>query len=126
MFSVVDTGIARSKAPVNGTVRAGDRVHTTQIPKDPRTGAVIEGDITVQMRRTLENLKLSMEAAGGSLRDVVQVLIFLTDSRDFDAMNQVYMEYFSEPYPTRATVVVKELIGGKTRVEIQAQAWLGG
>ncbi len=40
-------------------------------------------------------------------------------------MNRVYTEYFAEPYPTRATVVVKELIGGKTKVEIQAQAWLG-
>jgi len=125
VFSVIDTGIARSKAPVNGTVRAGDRVYTTQIPKDPKTGAVVEGDITVQMRRTLENLKLSMEAAGGSLRDVAQVLIFITDAKDFDAMNRVYTEYFAEPYPTRATVVVKELIGGKTKVEIQAQAWLG-
>lgn len=126
MFSVVKTGIARSMAPVNGTVRAGDRIHTTQIPKDPKTGAVVEGDMTVQMRRTLENLKISMEAAGGSLRDVVQVLIFITDASDFDAMNRVYVEFFSEPFPTRATVVVKELIGGKTRVEIQAQASLGG
>ena len=42
-----------------------------------------------------------------------------------DAMNKAYVEYFAEPYPTRATVVVKELIGGKARVEIQAQAWLG-
>jgi enamine deaminase RidA (YjgF/YER057c/UK114 family) len=125
MFTVVETGIARSKAPVNGTVRTGDRVHTTHVPKDPKTGAIVDGDMTVQMRRTLENLKIAMEAAGGTLRDVAQVLIFITDSSEFDAMNKVYVEYFSEPYPTRATVVVKELIGGKARVEIQAQAWLG-
>jgi 2-iminobutanoate/2-iminopropanoate deaminase len=124
MFEVVDAGIARSKAPVNGTVRAGDRVFTTHVPKDPATGAIIDGDITAQTRRMLGNLKHAMEAAGGSLRDVVSVLIFLTDAADFDAMNAVYTEFFSEPYPTRATVVVKELIGGKARIELQAQAWL--
>lgn len=99
-------------------------VYTTQIPKDPQTGAIVPGDIKVQTRRTLANLKQSMEAAGGSLQDIVSVLIFLVDSQDASAMNEVYAEFFSEPYPTRATVVVKELLGAGTRVEIQAQACL--
>src|SRR4051812_9990921 len=126
MFEVVDAGIARSKAPVNGTVRAGDRVFATHVPKDPATGAIIDGDITVQTRRMLENLKGAMEAAGGSLRDVVSVLIFLTDAADFDAMNAVYTEFFGGPSRPRAPVVVRELMGGRARIELQAQAWLRG
>jgi enamine deaminase RidA (YjgF/YER057c/UK114 family) len=125
MFDVIDAGIARSKAPVNGTVKAGDRVFTTHVPKDPRTGEIVEGDMTVQARRLFENMKMAMEAAGGSMRDLVSVLIFLTDASEFDAMNAVYREFILEPYPTRATVVVKELIGGKARIEVQAHAWLG-
>lgn len=125
MFEVVDAGIARSKSPVNGTVKAGDRVFTTHVPKDPKTGEIVTGDMTVQARRLFENMKMAMEAAGGSMRDLVSVLIFLTDASEFDAMNAVYREYISEPYPTRATVVVKELIGGKARIEVQAQAVLG-
>ena len=53
MFTVVDTGLAPSKAPVNGTVRAGNIVYTAQVPRDPRTGEMTDGDITVQMRQTL-------------------------------------------------------------------------
>ena len=125
MFEVIDTGIARSKAPVNGTVRAGGRIFTTQVPKHPATGAIVEGDMTVQARRLFENLKISLEAAGASTRDLVSVLIFMTDAAEFEAMNAVYREYIGEPYPTRATVVVKELIGGKARIEVQAQAFIG-
>lgn len=124
MKEVVKTEIARSKAPVNGTVKSGDRVFTTHVPKDPKTGEMVEGDITTQARRLFENMKMSLEAAGGSMRDLVSVLIFLTDPSDFDAMNAVYREYVPEPYPTRATVVVKELIGGKARIEVQAHACL--
>ena len=125
MFEVIDAGIARSRSPVNGTVKAGDRVFTTHVPKDPATAAIVEGSMDVQARRLFENLKMALEAAGGSLKDVVSVLIFLTDASEFEAMNAVYREYITEPYPTRATVVVKELIGGKARIEIQAQAVLG-
>lgn len=125
MLQVVDAGIAPSKAPVNGTVRVGERVFTTHVPKDPKTGEMVEGDMTVQARRLFENMKMALEAAGGSMGHLVSVLIFLTDAAEFDAMNAVYREYVGEPYPTRATVVVKELIGGKARIEVQAQAVLG-
>lgn len=125
MKEVVEAGIARSKAPVNGTVKAGDRIFTTHVPKDPKTGEIVEGDMTVQARRLFENLKIALEAAGASTKDLVSVLIFMTDSAEFEQMNAVYREYIPEPYPTRATVVVKELIGGKARIEVQAHAWLG-
>jgi 2-iminobutanoate/2-iminopropanoate deaminase len=125
MIEVIETGIARSKAPVNGTVRAGDRIFTTHVPKDPLTGEIVEGDMTIQARRLFENMKIALEAAGGSMGSLVSVLIFMTAASEFEAMNAVYRDYVPEPYPTRATVVVKELIGGKARIEVQAQAWFG-
>jgi len=125
MFTVVDTGLAPARAPVNGTVRAGNVIYTAQVPRDPRTGEMTGGDITVQMRQTLSNLKQALESAGGSLKDVAQVLIYLVDSSDGAAMNEVYKEFFTPPYPSRATVVVKELMGPTMRVELIAHAYLG-
>lgn len=125
MFSVVDTGLAPSKGPVNGTVRASNVLYMAHVPRDPRTGEMVTGEMTAQMRQTLSNLKQAVEAAGGTLRDVAQVLIYLTDSSDFTAMNEVYKEYFSQPYPSRATFVVKELLSPGIRVEIVAHAYLG-
>lgn len=125
MFTVVETGLAPSKGPVNGTVKAGDVIYTAQVPRDPRTGEMVEGDITVQMRQTLANLKQAVEAGGGRLEDIVQILIYLVDAADGPAMNEVYREFFKQPYPSRATVVVKELMGPTMRVELIAHAHLG-
>jgi reactive intermediate/imine deaminase len=125
MFKVVDTGLAPSKAPVNGTVRAGDMIYTAQVPRDPKTGEMTGGDIKVQMRQTLTNLKQAIEAGGGKLTDIVQVLVYLVDPADGAGMNEVYKEFFPPPYPSRATVVVKELMGPTMRVEIIAHAYLG-
>jgi 2-iminobutanoate/2-iminopropanoate deaminase len=121
MFKVVDTGLAKSTAPVNGTVRSGDIVYSVQVPRDPKTGKIVDGDITVQMRQTLSNLKQAVEDAGGTLADTAQVIIYLVHASDFDAMNEVYKEFFKEPYPSRATIIV-QLIGPTTRVEIIAHA----
>ncbi len=125
MFTVVDTGLAPSKGPVNGTVRAGNVIYTAQVPRDPNTGEMTGGDITVQMRQTLTNLKQAMESAGGTLEDIAQVVIYLVDSADGPAMNAVYQEFFKQPYPSRATIVVKELMGPTMRVELVAHAYVG-
>jgi enamine deaminase RidA (YjgF/YER057c/UK114 family) len=125
MFTVVDTGLAPSKGPVNGTVRAGNVIYTAQVPRDPNTGEMTGGDITVQMRQTLTNLKQAMESVGGTLEDIAQVVIYLVDSADGPAMNAVYQEFFKQPYPSRATIVVKELMGPTMRVELIAHAYLG-
>jgi enamine deaminase RidA (YjgF/YER057c/UK114 family) len=125
MFEAVETGIARSKGPISGTVRKGGLVLTAQIPKDPATGAIVPGDIEAQTRRTLANLKMAVEAAGGSLADVMLVQVFLIDPADAAGMNRIYAETFAEPYPCRATVVVKELLAPGMRIEIVAQAQLG-
>ncbi|MGE0714645.1 MAG: RidA family protein [Alphaproteobacteria bacterium] len=125
MIEVIDTGLVPSKGPVSGMVRAGGTVYTAQIPKDPVTGEIVKGDIEVQARRTFANLKQSVEAAGGTLKDVAQVQIFLVEASDAAVMNKVYQEFFTAPYPNRATVVVKALLAPGMLIELVAYAHIG-
>jgi 2-iminobutanoate/2-iminopropanoate deaminase len=71
---------------------------------NPRTNELELGDIRSETRRTLENIRVILEAAGCSLRDVVRVGVFLSDIKDFDAMNEVYRQFFREDPPARTTV----------------------
>jgi 2-iminobutanoate/2-iminopropanoate deaminase len=85
--------------------RAGRMVFVSgQVPKDPRTGLTVEGDIRQQTRLVLENTARVLNAAGGSLADVVSVTAYLADMGDWEAFNEVYREMFSRPYPARTTV----------------------
>lgn len=120
----IATGIAPSSAPVSDAVRAGKQVWLVAIAEDPETGAIVDGGIEGQTRRTLENLDMAVRAAGGTLANIVQVQVFLIDSADAAGMNAVYREYFTAPYPVRATVVVKELLAKGLRVEMLATAVL--
>jgi 2-iminobutanoate/2-iminopropanoate deaminase len=70
---------------------------------------MIDGDIAAQTRRVFENLAAVLKAGGRSFADVVRTTVFLADMNDFAAMNEVYGQYFSEPYPARATVQVARL-----------------
>lgn len=94
-----------------------------QTPIDPATGALVEGDVGTQTERVFANLAAVLDAAGGSLDDVVKVNVYLTDMADFAAMNDVYARTFSAPYPARTTVAVAGLPLG-ARVEIEAVAAL--
>ncbi len=125
MIERIETGIAPSSAPINDAVRAGKHLWLVAIAEDPETGAIVDGAIDVQTRRCLDNLKIALAAAGGSLRNLVMVQIFLIDSADASGMNEVYREYVTEqPFPVRATVVVKELLAKGLRIEITATAVL--
>ena len=125
MNEIIDTGIAPSKAPINDCIRAGRHVYMVVIAEDPATGAITEGDIEAQTRQALNNLRQAVTAAGGALTDIVQVQIFLIDSADAVGMNRVYAKFFdTQPYPVRATVVVKELLAKGLRIEITATAVL--
>lgn len=124
MFEVIKTGLMPSSAPVNGTVKAGTTIYSVQVPRDQKTGKTVEGDIKVQMRQTLANLKQALAGAGGTLADVAQVIIYITRKSDFAGMNEVYKEFFHEPYPSRATIVA-DLMGEGTLVEIVVHAHLG-
>lgn len=99
--------------PYSQAVRAGDTVYFSgQIPLDPSTGNLVEGDIAAQARRAFDNLKAVCEAAGGTLDDIVRVGLYLTDLGQFAEVNAVMAEYFESPYPARSTVEVPALPKG--------------
>ena len=106
--------------PYSQAVRSGGLVFLSgQIPLDPATGQLVDGDIAAQTRRVFDNLKAVCAAAGGSLDGIVRAGIFLTDLGNFAAVNAVMAEYFSEPYPARSTVQVSALPRG-AQVEVDA------
>ena len=80
-----------------------------QLPIDPATGSFPEGGVKEQTRQSLTNAKAILEAAGLSLANVVKTTVFLADMGDFAAMNEVYAEFFAEPFPARSAVAVKTL-----------------
>ncbi|MCB6200411.1 RidA family protein [Extibacter muris] len=92
-----------------------------QTPIDPATGQLVQGDIAVQTRQSFSNLFHVLEEAGLTPDDVQKVNVYLTDMNDFEAMNAVYAEQFSEPYPARSTVGVTALVGG-AKIEIEMTA----
>ncbi|SDR00916.1 endoribonuclease L-PSP [Pseudoxanthomonas sp. CF385] len=99
--------------PYSQAVRAGDTVYFSgQIPLDPATGNLVDGDIAVQARRAFDNLKAVAEAAGGSLDQIVRLGLYLTDLSQFAAVNAVMQEYFAAPFPARSTIEVSGLPKG--------------
>ncbi|MEG3789913.1 RidA family protein [Lysobacter sp. CCNWLW3] len=99
--------------PYSQAVRVGDTVYLSgQIPLDPASGLVVEGDIEAQAHRVFLNLKEVCEAAGGSLEKIVRLGLFLTDLGHFGKVNSVMGEYFNAPYPARSTVQVSALPRG--------------
>jgi reactive intermediate/imine deaminase len=80
-----------------------------QIPLDPATGNLVDGDISAQTRRVFDNLAAVAGAAGGSLAKIVRVGIYVTDLAHFAAVNAVMAEYFQQPYPARSTIEVSAL-----------------
>lgn len=106
--------------PYSQAVRRGGFVFLSgQIPLDPASGQIVEGDISAQARRVFDNLRAVCAAAGGSFDDVVRVGIYLTDLGDFAAVNAVMAENFQAPFPARSTIEVSGLPRG-ARVEVDA------
>jgi 2-iminobutanoate/2-iminopropanoate deaminase len=125
MIERIETGIAPSSAPISDAVRAGKHVWLVAIAEDPVTGEIVAGGIEAQARRCIENLEIGVKAAGGSLANLVMVQIFLVDRADAAGMNRVYREFFTaQPFPVRATVVVRELLVDGLLIEMTATAVL--
>jgi 2-iminobutanoate/2-iminopropanoate deaminase len=104
--------------PYSQAIKANGFVFTAgQIPFDPATGQLLDGDAAVQTARVLENLKAIVEAAGSSLEKAVKATVYLKDMNDFGAMNEVYGRYFTANPPARSTVEVARL-PRDVRVEI--------
>src|SRR6185369_16805122 len=106
--------------PLEWATIADGVLYTTQLPIKA-DGTFETGDIEAQTDLTLCNLRMTVEAAGGTLDDVTQVMVYLPDPEDFRGMNQVYARYFTAPYPNRATLVSNLVVPG-VRVEMIAYA----
>ena len=117
----------KALGPYSQAVRAGQLLFLSgQVPLDPLSGSIVDGDIAIQARRVLDNLGAILKAGGLSFAHVVRTTVFLADMNDFGVLNQVYGTYFSEPYPARATVQVARL-PKDARVEIDViAAYEGG
>lgn len=106
--------------PYSQAVRIENTVYFSgQIPLDPASGLLVEGDIAVQTRRVFDNLDAVAKAAGGTLSDIVRIGIYMTDLANFNAVNAVMAEYFEQPYPARSTIEVSALPKA-AQVEIDA------
>jgi 2-iminobutanoate/2-iminopropanoate deaminase len=92
-----------------------------QIPIDPKTGNLVEKDIRKQTIQAITNAENILKAAGADLSKVVKTTVYLADMNDFTAMNEIYAQYFSEPYPARSAVAVKDLPKGAL-VEVEVLA----
>ena len=118
------TAILTEKAPkaigpYSQGIKGGNLIFTSgQLPIDPETGVLIQDDIKLATRQSIENVKAILEEAGASLNDVVKVTIFIKDMNDFALVNEVYGEYFSEHKPARSCVEVARLPkDGKIEIE---------
>jgi len=115
-------GVAAPRGPYSPAVRAGDFIFVSgQVAVDPATQQLISGDISVETRQVLNNIKALLEVCGATLADVVRCGVFLGDGKDFAAMNAVYSEFFGDAKPARATVVTGFAAPG-IHVEIEAVA----
>lgn len=114
----------RSQAPVSDAVRAGDLMFLTgRVGADPASGKLAPGGIDGEARQSLLNIKNSLERYGASLRDVVKCTVFMVDMNEWDRFNEVYREFFKEPYPARSAVGVSSL-GRNARVEVECVAYV--
>jgi 2-iminobutanoate/2-iminopropanoate deaminase len=125
-------GAAKAVGPqtihqISPAVVAGGVLYATVIPVDLQSGVFIDGPIESQARQAFRNLQTLLREAGGDLEHVLHLTIYLINSDDLPGLNAVYKEIFlREPYPARATVIVRELVGPPgLRVEATAHAYIG-
>lgn len=122
--AVASEGAPKAIGPYSQGIRAGSLLFVSgQIPIDPATGALVDGDIAAQTHRVFANLRAILEAAGASFDHVVRATVYLADMNDFATVNEVYGTYFPSPAPARATVQAARL-PKDARVEIDVIASL--
>lgn len=123
---VVETSNAPGAVgPYSQAVMTGNLLFTSgQLPIDPATGKMVEGTVADRAHQAIKNLSAVIEAAGGSLEDVVKTTVFLADIGDFQEVNGVYAEYFSSPFPARSAFQVAALPLGAD-IEIEAVVSIG-
>ena len=108
--------------PFSQGIKTDSLVFTSgQLPIDPVSGEVVRDDVKAQTHQVLRNLKSILDEAGSSLNDVIKATVFITSMDDFDMVNDIYLSYFSSPFPARSCIEVPRLAKG-ARVEIEAIA----
>ena len=108
--AVSSPGAPSAIGPYSPAIRAGQFLFVSgQVPIDPATGQIVDGDVQAQTRRVMENIGALLTAGGMTFAHVVRTTVFLADMNDFAAMNEVYGQYFQAPAPARATVQVARL-----------------
>lgn len=121
-FAPGEGGTPPVKAPLSAAARAGNLVWTAgQLAYDENGDLVGAGDVAAQTEQTLRNVDAALRVAGATMTDVVKVTVWLTDTANFAAMNEVYRRWFDEPRPVRACVRA-DLMGQDLLVEIEATA----
>jgi len=123
---IATSGAPAAIGPYSQAVQAGSGTLlfiSGQLPADPGTGPLVQGDIGAMTRRCLENIKSILEASGASMANVVKTTVFLTSMEDFAEMNRVYRGYFPAEPPARSTIAVAALPKGAP-IEIEAVAVL--
>lgn len=122
MKAISTTKAPAAIGPYSQAIHANGMIFVSgQLPVDPSTGNFAEGDIKDLTRQSLSNIKAILEEAGSSMQKVVKTSVFLADMDDFAAMNEVYAQFFEQPFPARSAVAVKTLPKG-ARVEIECIA----
>jgi len=117
-------GAPAPRGPYSPAVRAGDCIYVSgQVPIDPISGQAVSGDVKAETRRVLENIRLNLEGCGATMADIVKCQVFLTDIKDFSAMNEVYTEFFGDSKPARTTIGVAALPMPGSKVEVDAIAY---
>ena len=120
--AIVTPDAPKAIGPYSPALKAGNLLFLSgQVPIDPATGALVEGDISVQTERVMRSIAALLAAAGAGFEHVVRMTVFLADMNDFAAMNAVYGRFVVEPAPTRTTVQVARL-PRDARVEIDVTA----
>ena len=123
--AVSSSSAPKAIGPYSQAIQAGSLLFLSgQIPLDPETGQMVEGDIAAQTHRVFKNLQAVLEAAGATFDHVVRTTVYVADMNDFAAINEVYGTYFSSPAPARATVQAARL-PKDARVEIDMIASIG-
>ncbi|ARP55364.1 RidA family protein [Alcaligenes faecalis] len=124
MKQVVDVGLPPLKQAFSWAVKAqGEMLFMVNGPVRP-DGSIDTGSIEQQARLTFANMQRATQAAGGSLENVTQVLIYMTDVADMDIIDKVYREFFSAPFPNRASVGVAALVEPGMKLEVVAYAMI--
>ncbi len=119
---VVTDKAPKPVGPYSQAIIEGDLIFLAgQGPGNPTTGQLERGDVKLETRQTLDNIKAILEAAGSSIDKVLKCNVYLRDINDFAAMNEVYASFFSAPYPARTTIQAGALPGG-IAVEIECVA----